>query len=86
MEPERKGRQMKKRCLVLALVGLIVLGMVISVAAGLFSHAGDHGVLPPPGIEKIDTRRMDGGAVSSEGRAAFLNAAVQRLLIRAGPE
>ena len=75
----------KRHVILLALVGLIVLGVVISIVACL-TPSSHSSMLPPSGVEKIDARRMDGGTLSEEGRIAFLNAAVRRLLITGGSE
>ena len=77
---------MKKGHLVLALIGLVMLGMVIAIIAGSLGPTQHPGVLPASGIEKIDTRRMDGGSLSEGGRVAFLRAAVERLLVKGGPQ
>ena len=76
----------KRHVILLALVGLIVLGVVISIVAGCLAPGRHSSVLPLSGIEKIDARRMDGGSLSEEGRVAFLRAAVERLLATGGPQ
>ena len=76
--------QMKKGHLVLALIGLVVLGMVIVIVAGSLGPTQHPGVLPPRGIEKIDKRCMDGCTADGEGRVAFLRAAVDRMILRVG--